>query len=103
MLGVCSTRISYDSKDKFATIGWPAGVRDAEVLVDPDRSFGQPIFGTGGVGVVDVMDRFWAGEDLDEVADGTSACLDTTLRTWCVSHPEGLPDLFFSTGVFRAE
>jgi uncharacterized protein (DUF433 family) len=62
-------RISYDSKDKFATMIRLPEYERAEVLVDPDRSFGQPIFGTGGVRVVDVMDRFWAGEDLDEVAD----------------------------------
>jgi uncharacterized protein (DUF433 family) len=63
------TRISYDPKDKFARMIRLPEYERAMVLVDPKRSFGQPIFATGGVRVSDVMDRFWAGEDLDEVAE----------------------------------
>lgn len=63
------TRISYDPKDTFARMIRLPEYQRAEVLVDPDRSFGQPIFASGGVRVADVMDRFWAGEDLDEVAE----------------------------------
>jgi uncharacterized protein (DUF433 family) len=63
------TRISYDPKDTFATVIRLPEYERAEVLVDPDRSFGQPIFAVGGVRVSDVLDRFWAGEDLAEVAD----------------------------------
>jgi uncharacterized protein (DUF433 family) len=63
------TRISYDPNDKFATMIRLPEYERAEVLVDPDRSFGQPIFASGGVRVSDVMDRFWSGEDLAEVAD----------------------------------
>jgi uncharacterized protein (DUF433 family) len=62
-------RITYDPKDKFATMIRLPEYERAQVLVDPDRSFGQPIFASGGVRVSDVLDRFWAGEDLAEVAD----------------------------------
>jgi uncharacterized protein (DUF433 family) len=63
------TRISYDPKDKFAVMIRLPEYDRAQVLVDPSRSFGQPIFGTAGVRVSDVLDRFWAGEDLAEVAE----------------------------------
>ncbi|HEX4467357.1 MAG TPA: DUF433 domain-containing protein [Solirubrobacteraceae bacterium] len=46
----------------------PATTRPV-VIVDPDRSFGQPIFIRGGVRVEDVLDRWRAGESLAEVAD----------------------------------
>lgn len=39
------------------------------VEVDPDRSFGQPIFIRGGVRVEDVVDRWKAGDALAEVAE----------------------------------
>ncbi len=38
------TRISYDPKDTFARMIRLPEYERAEVLVDPDRSFGQPIF-----------------------------------------------------------
>lgn len=41
----------------------------AEVLADPQRSFGQPIFAQGGARVSDVLERFWAGEDLGTVSE----------------------------------
>jgi len=63
------TRISYSKKDGFAMLVRLPEYERAEVVVDPDRSFGQPIFATGGVRVADVMARFWAGEDLAEVAE----------------------------------
>lgn len=39
------------------------------VIVDPERSFGQPIFIHGAVRVEDVLDRWRAGEPLSEVAE----------------------------------
>lgn len=38
--------------------------RQAEVVVDPARSCGDPIFARGGCRVRDVMQRFWAGDSL---------------------------------------
>jgi uncharacterized protein (DUF433 family) len=63
------TRISYDPKDTFAVKIRLPDYEHAQVLVDPYRSFGQPIFGSGGVRIADVLDRFWAGETLEEVAE----------------------------------
>ena len=43
--------------------------RQAEVVVDPTRSFGAPIFERGGSRIDDVLQRFWAGASLDELSD----------------------------------
>lgn len=58
----------------YADDGFAALVRlplyvDAEVVVDPTRSFGKPIFRRGGARVGDVLERFWVGESLSELAD----------------------------------
>lgn len=38
----------------------------AQVVADPFRSFGSPIFESGRARVKDVLHRFWAGDSLDE-------------------------------------
>lgn len=43
--------------------------RTAEVVVDPARSGGDPIFARGGCRVKDVMGRFWAGEPLKHLPE----------------------------------
>lgn len=40
----------------------------ADVVVDPERGFGQPIFARGGARIEDALAMFRAGEDLDTVA-----------------------------------
>ena len=40
-----------------------------DVVADPQRSFGQPIFAHGGAKVVDVLDRFRSGEQLASLAE----------------------------------
>lgn len=40
----------------------------AEIVVDPNRGFGQPVFERGGARVEDALAMFRAGEDLDTVA-----------------------------------
>ncbi len=57
----------------FAEDGYPRLIRlpryqVAEVVVDPARSFGQPIFATGGARVEDVLALLLAGEDPEAVA-----------------------------------
>ena len=57
----------------YGSDGYPELVRlpvypHAEVIVDPRRSFGQPIFARGGARVADALDRFLAGESLQDVA-----------------------------------
>lgn len=42
--------------------------RQTKVITDPQRAFGQPIFGQTGTKVEDVLDRFWAGDDLQSIA-----------------------------------
>jgi uncharacterized protein (DUF433 family) len=39
----------------------------AEVVADPTLAFGQPIFARGGARVSDVLERFWAGEDIESM------------------------------------
>lgn len=62
-------RIEYDASDGYARLIHVPAYRTAQVVVDPVRSFGAPIFERGGGRVEDVMQRFWAGESLDELAD----------------------------------
>lgn len=60
-------RIEYGADGYAAMIHLPA-YRHAEVVADPARSFGAPIFERGGAKVDDVLQRFWAGEALDELS-----------------------------------
>jgi len=46
------------------------------VVADPTRAFGAPIFERGGVRVSDVLDRFWAGESLDDLSEDFGVPLD---------------------------
>jgi uncharacterized protein (DUF433 family) len=41
----------------------------AEIVVDPNRGFGQPIFARGGARLEDALGLFRAGEPLDVAAD----------------------------------
>lgn len=41
----------------------------ADVVVDPERGFGQPVFSRGGARLEDALSMFQAGESLDVVAD----------------------------------
>jgi len=56
-------RIAYDGDGYARLIRLPPYER-AEVVADPDRAFGQPIFARGGARVSDVLDRFWSGDDI---------------------------------------
>ena len=56
-------RVHYGT-DGYAQLIRLPGYERASVLADPTRSFGQPIFGRGGARVSDVLDRFWAGDDI---------------------------------------
>lgn len=58
----------------WADDGYSAGVSlprygDANVVVDPLRNFGQPMFAEGGARLKDVLDMFFAGEPIDVVAN----------------------------------
>ena len=61
-------RITYADDDYAAVISVPAYER-ADVVADPTRSFGAPIFQRGGARIDDVLERFWSGETLQDVAD----------------------------------
>jgi uncharacterized protein (DUF433 family) len=60
--------IEYAS-DGYARLVRLPGYAEAGVVADPLRSFGQPIFSHGGAKVTDVLERFWAGDDLDTLVD----------------------------------
>lgn len=65
---------AYLRRIDYAKDGYPRLIRvpayeHAEVVVDPTRSFGAPVFERGGARVEDVLGRFWAGESLDELSD----------------------------------
>jgi uncharacterized protein (DUF433 family) len=60
-------RIEY-APDGYARLIRLPQYRRAEVVADPARSFGQPIFRHGGARVADALQRFWAGDDLEIVS-----------------------------------
>ena len=60
-------RIEY-AADGYAALIRVPGYEHAEVVADPARAFGVPIFVRGGVRFDDVLERFWAGEPLDELS-----------------------------------
>ncbi|MCY4103078.1 MAG: DUF433 domain-containing protein [bacterium] len=60
-------RITYGD-DGYATVISVPAYELAEVVADPKRSFGAPIFARAGARVEDVLERFWAGETLLETA-----------------------------------
>ncbi len=60
-------RIEYGRDGYARLIRLPAYER-AEVVVDPTRSFGQPIFVHGAARLVDVLERFWAGDDIETLS-----------------------------------
>jgi uncharacterized protein (DUF433 family) len=61
-------RIEFADDDLANLIHLPQ-YRSADVVVDPERSFGAPIFAHGGTRIEDVIATFKAGEDLDTVAE----------------------------------
>lgn len=60
-------RIQYADDGYASLIRLPA-YEHAEVVADPERAFGAPIFARGGARIADVLERFWAGESLEELA-----------------------------------
>jgi uncharacterized protein (DUF433 family) len=60
-------RIEY-ARDGYAKLIRLPGYDRAEVIVDPKRAFGQPIFASSAVTIQDVLERFWAGEDIETVS-----------------------------------
>jgi len=75
-------RLEY-AKDGYARLLHLPAYTRADVVCDPERSFGSPIFARGGVRVDDVLDRFQAGESLEDLADDfgvPSADLEDALR-----------------------
>jgi uncharacterized protein (DUF433 family) len=61
-------RITYGPNGYAELIRVPT-YATAEVVADPTRAFGAPIFERGGARVSDVLQRFWAGESLDELVE----------------------------------
>ena len=64
----------YLRRIHYGDDGYPILIRvpaysGAEVVVDPHRAFGSPIFKRGGARVDDVLERFWAGESIDELTE----------------------------------
>jgi uncharacterized protein (DUF433 family) len=61
-------RLEFDPHGYVRLIRLPA-YEIAELVVDPARGFGQPIFARGGARLEDALALFRAGEPLDTVAD----------------------------------
>ena len=61
-------RVEFDDEGYARLIRLPA-YEVAELVVDPTRGFGQPVFARGGARLEDALSLFRAGESLDVVAD----------------------------------
>ena len=61
-------RVEFDDNGYVRMIRLPA-YEVADIVVDPSRGFGQPIFAHGGARLGDALGLFRAGEPLDVVAD----------------------------------
>jgi uncharacterized protein (DUF433 family) len=60
-------QISFED-DKYATLIRLPQYQHANVVLDPRRSYGQPVFGNSGVRVSDAIGPLRAGESFDAVA-----------------------------------
>jgi uncharacterized protein (DUF433 family) len=58
----------YDGDGWAARIQLPA-YTIADVIVDPEREFGQPLVVHGGARVEDLVDRFRAGDGVADIAE----------------------------------
>ncbi|HEY5304780.1 MAG TPA: hypothetical protein VIJ86_12100 [Acidimicrobiales bacterium] len=61
-------RVEYGS-DGYAKLIRLPGYDGADVIADPNRAFGQPIFTRGAAPVRIVLERFWAGETIDTLTN----------------------------------
>lgn len=68
-------RIDYGD-DGYARLLHLPGYQHRQVVVDPERSFGQPVFVSGGAKVSDVIDRFQAGESLPDLSEDFGVPID---------------------------
>jgi uncharacterized protein (DUF433 family) len=64
----------YLQRIQYGADGYPELIRvptyrHADVVVDPKRAFGAPIFERGAARVEDVLERFWADESMDDLAE----------------------------------
>ena len=66
--------------DGYASVIHVPAYDHAEVVADPTRSFGAPIFERGAARVADVLDRFWAGEALGDLAEQLEDVVRVTSR-----------------------
>jgi uncharacterized protein (DUF433 family) len=60
-------RVVFDADGYARLIRLPA-YEVAELVVDPDRGFGQPVFARGGARLEDALSMFRGGESLEVVA-----------------------------------
>jgi uncharacterized protein (DUF433 family) len=78
----------YLQRITYGNDGWAARLRlpayhHAEVTVDPDQAFGQPLVVHGGARVEDLVDRFKAGDGFADIAadfDVPSAEVEDVIR-----------------------
>ncbi len=68
VVDACLRRLEFADDGYVQLICLPA-YEVAEVVVGPDRGFGQPIFARGGAHLEDALALFRAGEPLDVVAE----------------------------------
>jgi uncharacterized protein (DUF433 family) len=57
-----------DYRDAYASRWWPMG-RDKPIVIDPDYGFGLPVVAKSGVRTEILLERFEAGDSVEQIAD----------------------------------
>ena len=94
-------RIEY-GPDGYASLIHVPTYERAEVVADPTRAFGVPIFERGGSGSTTCCSAS-GPESRSTSCRRSSACRPISSRTSCVSHPDELPDLFLDRSLGRVK
>jgi uncharacterized protein (DUF433 family) len=68
VVAACLQRVEFGPEGYPRLIHLPA-YEVADIVVDPERGFGQPIFARGGTRLEDALALFRVGEPLDVVAE----------------------------------
>lgn len=60
--------VTYAAEDGYATRIQLPQFETTKVIVDPEVAFGHPLVEPAGARVVDILDRFWAGDKMGDIA-----------------------------------
>ncbi len=78
-------QVRFDPEDGYASLIRLPQYAEADVVVDPQRGFGHPIFAKSGVRVEDVLGPIRAGDRLEDVAEDYGVPVDELRNVYALS------------------